>query len=75
VAEDHQTHNAESLVAKTAALMVSDAEAEEQLVDRMLGLMEDDKLRKELSKNIRQLGIADASKRIANEVLKILDEK
>ena len=35
----------------------------------MLGLMEDHKLRKELSANIRQLGIPDASKRIADEVL------
>ena len=29
VAEDHQTHNAEFLVGKTAALMVSDSDAEE----------------------------------------------
>ena len=75
VAEDHQTHNAEALVGKTAALMVSDSEAEEQLVDCMLGLMEDEKLRKELSTNIRQLGIPDASQRIAAEVHKILEVK
>jgi UDP-N-acetylglucosamine--N-acetylmuramyl-(pentapeptide) pyrophosphoryl-undecaprenol N-acetylglucosamine transferase len=75
VAEDHQTHNAEALVGKTAALMVRDSEAAEQLVDRMLGLMKDDKLREELSINIRQLGIPDASQRIADEVLKILEER
>lgn len=75
VAEDHQTRNAEALLRKTAALMVSDAEATEKLVDCMLGLMEDDKLRKELSTNIKQLGISDASQRIADEVLKILNEQ
>ncbi len=72
VAEDHQTRNAEALVGKTAALMVTDAEASEQLVDRVLGLMDDGKLKEELSTNIRQLGIPDASQRIAVEVLKIL---
>jgi UDP-N-acetylglucosamine--N-acetylmuramyl-(pentapeptide) pyrophosphoryl-undecaprenol N-acetylglucosamine transferase len=75
VAEDHQTHNAEALVSKTAALMVSDADAEEQLVDTMLGLLEDEKLRKELSQHIKKLGIPDASQRIASEVYKILEEK
>jgi UDP-N-acetylglucosamine--N-acetylmuramyl-(pentapeptide) pyrophosphoryl-undecaprenol N-acetylglucosamine transferase len=75
VAEDHQTHNAEALVGKTAALMVRDAEAAEQLVDRMLGLMDDDKIKEEISTNIRQLGIPDASQRIAAEVLKILKER
>jgi UDP-N-acetylglucosamine--N-acetylmuramyl-(pentapeptide) pyrophosphoryl-undecaprenol N-acetylglucosamine transferase len=75
VAEDHQTRNAEALVQKTAALMIPDAEAPEQLVTRMLALLEDDTLRQELSTNIRQLGQPDASQRIAAEVLKILEEK
>ncbi len=75
VAEDHQTHNAEALVRKTAALMVSDSEAEEKLLDQMLGLLEDDKLRKELSINIKQLGLPDASQRIADEVFNLLEEK
>jgi UDP-N-acetylglucosamine--N-acetylmuramyl-(pentapeptide) pyrophosphoryl-undecaprenol N-acetylglucosamine transferase len=75
VAEDHQTHNAEALVSKSAALMIADKEAEEQLVDRMLGLMDDGMLIKELGTNIRQLGIPDSSQRIAGEVFKILEEK
>lgn len=74
VAEDHQTHNAASLVSKNAALMVPDAEAGEQLVDRMLKLMEDRTEKEKLSKNIKQLGIVDASQRIAAEVQKILTE-
>ena len=75
VAEDHQTHNAASLVSKRAALMVPDAEAGEQLVDRMLKLMEDRTEKEMLSKNIKQLGIVDASQRIAAEVQNILTEQ
>jgi UDP-N-acetylglucosamine--N-acetylmuramyl-(pentapeptide) pyrophosphoryl-undecaprenol N-acetylglucosamine transferase len=72
VSEDHQTHNAESLVSKGAALLVRDAEAEELLVERMLGLMEDQAEKEKLSQNIKQLGIFDASQRIAAEVQNLL---
>jgi len=72
VAEDHQTHNAASLTGKNAALMISDAEAGEKLVDRMLTLLEDDAEQIQLSKHIKLLGIEDASERIAAEVHKIL---
>jgi len=72
VSEDHQTHNAESLVSKGAALLVRDVEAGELLVDRMLGLMDDQAEKEKLAQNIRQLGIFDASQAIAAEVKKLL---
>lgn len=75
VAEDHQTHNAAALVSKNAALMIPDAEAEEKLVDRMLELMKNTEEQEQLSKHIKQLGIPDASRRIAAEVEKILPEQ
>jgi len=75
VAEDHQTHNAKSLVSKDAALMIPDVDAREQLVDRMLSLMENRAEQENLSKNIKQLGIVDASQRIAAEVQLILNEQ
>lgn len=74
VAEDHQTKNAEVLVSKKAAIMVPDNQAKEHLVDIMLELMDDDNHKKELSKNIKLLGIPDASKRIAAEVLKLVGQ-
>ena len=74
VAEDHQTSNAKALVSKGAAQMVADNQARDQLLDQMLQLMEDQEERKALSENIKKLGIGDASKRIANEVFKILEE-
>jgi UDP-N-acetylglucosamine--N-acetylmuramyl-(pentapeptide) pyrophosphoryl-undecaprenol N-acetylglucosamine transferase len=74
VSEDHQTHNACSLVSRGAALMIPDVEAREQLVDRMLTLMEDRAEQELLSKHIKQLGIVDASQRIAAEAELILAE-
>ena len=55
--------------------MIPDAEAEEKLVDRMLELLGDLKEQETLAANIKQLGISDASERIAGEVKKILGEK
>lgn len=75
VAEDHQTHNAKSLESKGAALMIPDVDAGELLVDRMLKLMEDEEEKENLSKNIKELGIVDASQRIAAEVQHILNEQ
>ena len=75
VSEDHQTHNASSLVSRDAALMIPDVEAREQLLDRMLALMEDGVEQEKLSKNIKQLGIVDASQRIAAEAELILTEQ
>ncbi|MFO7935813.1 MAG: undecaprenyldiphospho-muramoylpentapeptide beta-N-acetylglucosaminyltransferase [Bacteroidales bacterium] len=72
VAEDHQTRNAEALVSRHAAIMVTDRLAREELVDRMIELIRDEEQKNELVKNIRQLGISDASQRIADEVIKII---
>ena len=75
VAEDHQTHNAKSLVSKNAALMIPDSRARDLLVDRMLSLLDNEKEQKELAANIRQLAIPDAAGRIAAEANKILQEQ
>ena len=75
VAEDHQTRNAEALVAQEAALMVADSQAEELLVDEMLWLMNHDEEKKRLSENIKKLGIKDASARISAEVMKIIEQQ
>jgi UDP-N-acetylglucosamine--N-acetylmuramyl-(pentapeptide) pyrophosphoryl-undecaprenol N-acetylglucosamine transferase len=73
VAEDHQTQNARALVASGAALMVPDNKAQEEMVDLMLELMTDEEQKRHLSMNIKQLGIANASERIAAEVLKLVN--
>jgi UDP-N-acetylglucosamine--N-acetylmuramyl-(pentapeptide) pyrophosphoryl-undecaprenol N-acetylglucosamine transferase len=75
VAEDHQTRNAEALVSRGAAVMIPDSEARERMVDAMLGLIGDDRAMRQLSENIKKLGIPDASERIAAEVLKLATSK
>jgi UDP-N-acetylglucosamine--N-acetylmuramyl-(pentapeptide) pyrophosphoryl-undecaprenol N-acetylglucosamine transferase len=75
VAEDHQTRNAEALVTRRAAVMIPDSEAPEKLVDNMLAMVGNEKQQQELSKNIKQLGITDASSRIAAEVVKLIESQ
>ncbi|MCH2046920.1 MAG: undecaprenyldiphospho-muramoylpentapeptide beta-N-acetylglucosaminyltransferase [Saprospiraceae bacterium] len=72
VAEDHQTANAMALVNKQAALLVKDVEAHEKLCPSALGLLQSESEQKMLSRSIKQLGIADAADRIAEEVLQLV---
>lgn len=71
VAEDHQTHNAMSLVNKKAALMVGDDEAKLNLIGAAFDLLKNEALQKELSANIRQMAILNASEKIVEEILKV----
>lgn len=73
VAEDHQTQNALALVEEEAALMVPDRQARKNLVNTILDLLEDKDLQAKLAGNIKQLGVADASRRIANEVMNLVN--
>ena len=75
VAEDHQTRNAEALVSQQAAKMVPDSQAGELLVDEMLRLVDHREEQLSLSEHIKQLGIKDASQRIAAEVIKIIEQQ
>ncbi|MEP4534204.1 MAG: undecaprenyldiphospho-muramoylpentapeptide beta-N-acetylglucosaminyltransferase [Cyclobacteriaceae bacterium] len=72
VAEDHQTINAKALVERNAAILVADSDAKDSLIDRALTLLEDETAKADLSKNIKAMAHADASKDIANEVLKLI---
>lgn len=75
VAEDHQTKNAMALVQKDAALMVSDAHAPGQLVDRALALLDDGQRCAALGTNIAKLAILDADEVIAREVLQLAEKR
>lgn len=75
VAEDHQTKNALALLERKATAMISDAEAPGKLCDEVLRLVNEPALRTKMSNNIRQMAIPDASDRIAEEVLKLIENK
>ena len=74
VAEDHQTHNAMALVKKEAAVLVRDAEASEKLLPTALQLLQDEKQLQKLHTNILQLAQKDSAKRIAEEVMKLIEK-
>jgi UDP-N-acetylglucosamine--N-acetylmuramyl-(pentapeptide) pyrophosphoryl-undecaprenol N-acetylglucosamine transferase len=72
-AEDHQTANAQGLVAQQAALMVKDSEAKEGLMPVLLALLSNEEEQNKLRTNIGKLAITDADDRIATEILKRIE--
>jgi len=75
VAEDHQTYNARTLVDQNAAKHIRDSEAIENLVPRALDLIVDDSALKMLSRNIVKMAIRDSAGKIAEEVLKLVNDQ
>jgi len=73
-AEDHQRKNAQALVDKKAALMIPDNETLEKLGITTIELINNRNLKTEFSKNLEKLAIRDASDRIADEVLKLVEK-
>lgn len=74
VAEDHQTKNAMALVERDAAVLVTDAEARDRLVDTVLELMADKRRLESMSANISALALRDSDERIADEVERIISK-
>ena len=75
VAEDHQTKNALALSQRGAAVLVTDAEAADKLVDTAIGLLSDKKRLDKMSTEISKLALRDSDEKIADEVSKILSQK
>ena len=71
VAEDHQTHNAMALVKKEAAVLVKDADAQQQLIPTALALLQDPARLSALSEHILTLAQPDSARRIAEEVIQL----
>lgn len=70
-AEDHQTKNAQRLVNQQAALMVSNKHAEKELIPAIIELASDKVLQQQLSNNIRQFAMPNATDFIVHEILKL----
>jgi UDP-N-acetylglucosamine--N-acetylmuramyl-(pentapeptide) pyrophosphoryl-undecaprenol N-acetylglucosamine transferase len=69
-AEDHQTANAMKLVEKNAGLMVTDKEANDQLVNTVIGLAKNKEKQELLKENISRLAVTNADEIIAEEILR-----
>jgi UDP-N-acetylglucosamine--N-acetylmuramyl-(pentapeptide) pyrophosphoryl-undecaprenol N-acetylglucosamine transferase len=72
VAEDHQTKNAIALVEKDAALLITDKEAKDRLVDEALRLLFDEQLSAKLTNNIKKLARPNATEDIVNEIDRLI---
>ncbi len=72
-AEDHQTSNALTLVEKNAAKMVKDTEMKEKFLPTLLGICDDQNLRKEMSENLEYFAKPHATEDIVNEIIKTLN--
>ncbi len=75
VAEDHQTKNAMALVDKDAAIYVSDAEAIQTLMPLAINTVNNSAGLTTLSKNILHLAKPDAARVIAEEVIRLAEDK
>lgn len=73
VAEDHQTKNAQTLVDKSAAVLIRDDEAKSKLVESTLQLLNDNDWQISLKENIKKLAIPDAADKIADEILSLIN--
>ena len=72
-AEDHQTKNAMTLVEKNAARMVKDPEMSEKFWITLMEICEDEKLRNEMSENLKFFAKPLATEQIVDEILKIVN--
>ena len=74
VTEDHQTKNAQAVVDKKAAILLKESEVE-RFQTVFNGLIDNNEKQQELSRNIKQLALPNATKHIADEVEKIMKFK
>ena len=73
VAEDHQTKNARALSDKGAALLVTDAEARQRLVDEIIRLIADKERLQRMSTAIKRLALPNSDEMIVDEIVKIIN--
>jgi UDP-N-acetylglucosamine--N-acetylmuramyl-(pentapeptide) pyrophosphoryl-undecaprenol N-acetylglucosamine transferase len=72
VAEDHQTKNAQAIVDKHGAILLKEKELDEQFEIVFEALLNDKGKQQSLSENIKKLALPNATKDIADEILKLI---
>jgi UDP-N-acetylglucosamine--N-acetylmuramyl-(pentapeptide) pyrophosphoryl-undecaprenol N-acetylglucosamine transferase len=72
VAEDHQTKNAKAIVDKKGALLVKESELDAEFSLVFEALLKDTGKQKQLSENIKELALPEATKQIADEIVKLI---
>ena len=72
MAEDHQTKNALALADRDAAIMVTDADAPEKLVDTMLATIANKEKLSTLSANVERMALLNSAEHIVDEIMAIV---
>ena len=72
VAEDHQTKNAKAISDKNGAILIKESELETQFETVFSDLISDESKQAELSQNIKKLALPNATKQIADEIIKLI---
>jgi UDP-N-acetylglucosamine--N-acetylmuramyl-(pentapeptide) pyrophosphoryl-undecaprenol N-acetylglucosamine transferase len=75
VAENHQTKNAMSIVNENAAIMIQEEDLEADFENKFSQLVASTDRQKQLGENIKKLALVNATKDIADEVEKLLNNK
>ncbi len=72
VAEDHQTKNAKAIVDKKGAMLLKESELDAEFSLVFEALLKDKGKQMQLSENIKQLAMPDATKMIADVIVKLI---
>ncbi|RAK24239.1 UDP-N-acetylglucosamine-N-acetylmuramylpentapeptide N-acetylglucosamine transferase [Flavobacterium aquaticum] len=72
VAEDHQTKNAKAISDKNGAILIRESELESQFETVFSDLISNESKQAELSQNIKKLALPNATKQIADEIMKLV---
>ena len=72
-AEDHQTKNAMALQDKDAAILLRDDKLDTDLAGTLITLLKDEEKQKLMRSNIRSLAKPEATEKIVDEIIKLLD--
>ncbi|OFX81490.1 MAG: undecaprenyldiphospho-muramoylpentapeptide beta-N-acetylglucosaminyltransferase [Bacteroidetes bacterium GWE2_29_8] len=75
VTEDHQTVNANTLVAKRAAIMIGENEVGRLIIKKALDIISDDDLMKNLSENIKKFAFPNATQNIVEYIINDINGK
>ena len=72
VAEDHQTKNAKSVADKNSAILIHESELDSIFESTFSNLIADENKQNELSQNINNLALPNATKTIVEEIIKLI---
>lgn len=72
VAEDHQTKNAQSVADKNGAILIRESELDTAFESTFSDLIANECKQNELSRNIKNLALPNATKAIVEEILKLI---